>query len=386
MAGLFVLQLYLIIAWQLRAVYPNNEGVQLQSEPNVLSTFIVPYSPLDTLQNKDIFGGIQARAFEERINLSFPCLAPDPKWRSPQTHRSPTHDGFLMIKELKTGGSTAAGIHLRIARNVARRNTQYQICKVRNDHADASKMHYRFRNRTRSFLWTVVRDPTKRAISQFFHFQVSRKMVEPTDENFKKWIQECQTLYRYYLRTLSVDSADVNSPDYDPVLVANKIFQDYDFIGVTERMDESAVALQLLLGLNTGDILYTSAKGSGTYEAVPDAGCVYIHKSFVSEGMQQYFDSIPWKVMIASDEFFHKAANRSLDLTIEKLGKDRFDTALRSFRHAMLQVEVRCQSQIQFPCTSSGEEVRDPCLWMDSGCGTECLDEVAQNLEFANPT
>lgn len=36
----------------------------------------------------------------------------------------------------------------------------------------------------------------------------------------------------------------------------NSILRDYDFIGVTERMDESAVALQMLLGLKTSDVMY----------------------------------------------------------------------------------------------------------------------------------
>ena len=34
------------------------------------------------------------------------------------------------------------------------------------------------------------------------------------------------------------------------------ILKEYDFLGVTERMDESAVALQMLLGLKISDVMY----------------------------------------------------------------------------------------------------------------------------------
>lgn len=34
----------------------------------------------------------------------------------------------------------------------------------------------------------------------------------------------------------------------------------YDFVGVVERFDESLVALQLLMGLETSDILYFSSR------------------------------------------------------------------------------------------------------------------------------
>jgi hypothetical protein len=43
--------------------------------------------------------------------------------------------------------------------------------------------------------------------------------------------------------------------------IINQILADYDFMGTTERMDETAVALAMLLDLPLGDILYLDAKG-----------------------------------------------------------------------------------------------------------------------------
>jgi hypothetical protein len=50
-----------------------------------------------------------------------------------------------------------------------------------------------------------------------------------------------------------------------PEVRVQDVILDFDFIAVTERMDESLVALQLMLGLRMGDILATSSKVAGTF-------------------------------------------------------------------------------------------------------------------------
>lgn len=335
------------------------------------------------------YGGVFARPFPLRNNgtVPLPCFPPDILWRQPAVHRTPATEGFFLVKEMKTGGSTAAGIHLRIARNIARRReTDYPLCKVRNDHATARQMEYHRRDHSNSFLWTVLRDPTSRAVSQFFHFQVSRKGILPSDQNFINWIRKDQYLFRYYLRTLSVDPAmDALQDEIDPIEIANAILDDYNFIGITERMDETAVALQLLLGLRTGDILYTNAKISGGFDdgADPQKGCVYIVPSNVSLGMRELFNTPYWLYLTEVDTLLYRASNRSLDLTIDGLGRERFQKELANFRYAMSQVKERCLPTTKFPCTAHGERVESPdCFWMDSACGMDCLDKLADELKL----
>jgi hypothetical protein len=105
-------------------------------------------------------------------NESLPCFPPDKDWWHYTVLRSPADTGLLFIKPMKTGGSTAAGVHVRMSRHVARRQEQssFEICKGRWDHTRAHEM---FPNRIpqKSFLWTVVREPTARAISQFSTFK-----------------------------------------------------------------------------------------------------------------------------------------------------------------------------------------------------------------------
>ena len=128
---------------------------------------------IETFSSITNFLGVQARAFDPwPIDRPLPCVEPESNWFLPDVQRSPAHEGFLFVKELKTGGSSAAGINLRIARNVAKREGHnFDLCKVRNDHATAQKQDYRKRDKSKSYLWTIIRDPTKRAVSQFFHFR-----------------------------------------------------------------------------------------------------------------------------------------------------------------------------------------------------------------------
>ena len=127
------------------------------------------------------FGGVHARPFEAwPSNRSLPCVPAETNWSTVKVQISPTQEGFLFVKPYKVGGSTAAGVNIRLARNVAQRQwtngtvslpsgTTTEICKNRYDHAQVRTQQYHIRNRMKSFLWSIIRDPTKRAISSSFH-------------------------------------------------------------------------------------------------------------------------------------------------------------------------------------------------------------------------
>ena len=246
---------------------------------------------------------------------------------------------------------------------------------------------YKSRNAQKSFLWTVIREPTQRVISQFFHFEVSRRKIEPTDEEFQRFILGSmkEKFKDYYLQTLHTKSK-YNRARFNPVNTANAILEEYDFIGITERMDESAVLMMMLLNLPMSDVLYLSAKGKGGYD---DGGghakghaCTYIWPSFVSPGMQEFFDTNKkWQSMVAYDRALYKAANASMDLTIDALGRDRFESTLAKFRRAQTVAQETCLAGTVFPCDNAGRERNDTdCIWNDSGCGVTCLDKIAFDL------
>lgn len=135
----------------------------------------------------------------------FPCVYPgDDETRLMVT--TPAHEGLLFQRPEKTGTTTMVGVVMRLAHNRAaaalakqgdkqpaspnlptmaaaannknnnstaphvssRKN--FQFCKHRAMHGTAVKMEYHLRDRKKSFLFSVIRDPTAKAISRFFHF------------------------------------------------------------------------------------------------------------------------------------------------------------------------------------------------------------------------
>jgi len=361
---------------------PNEDAsVSVADESNP-----VPILPIQTN-----FSGIISRPFEPWTH-PLPCFEPEENWKWQKVVNAPANRGFLFVKPYKTGSSTTSGINLRIARNVAiRQGANYEICKARFDHGPwfyPASLLFKNRNKAQSFLWTVIREPTKRAISQFFHMEVSRKNVEPRDAEFKHFLMDEMKKFMtdYYIHTLHTRTKFDRTKE-DPIAAANAIMGEYDFIGITERMDESAVLLMMLLDLPMSDILYLSAKGKGGYDdGGGGKGCTYIWPSFVSPEMQEFFDTNEeWQSMVQYDVALYQAVNASMDLTIERLGRDRFETLLAQFRAAQAEAQAKCLPRTIFPCdTSGGRHKQTDCIWNDSGCGVDCLDKLAEELGLAH--
>lgn len=341
-------------------------------------------------------------------NQSLPCYHPTDgnmtlHWTQNKVVKRPASQGLLFLKLLKTASSTASSIHLRIAKNLAKRTTpttvsttatatthpsddNFEICKTRHLHGSAFNM-YKFNKRIKneSFLWTLLREPTARYVSEFFHFQVSRRGVQPTDANFVEFLQTGKHSNRHYLAWLSTSPFLKRHQD-NPFPVAQKILRDYDFIGITERLDETVVVLMMLLRVPMADVLHLSTKTSGGYDDGQFGNkCFAIPKSNVSSTVQEFFASDEWQAYIAPERALYQAANASLDRTIDSLGRSDFERQLKKFRWAKAVVESKCAPIVKFPCSSTGER-RLPnetdCLSADLGCGFNCLDQVATELDL----
>lgn len=362
--------------------------------------------------------GIILRPFQSwPVGKPLPCYAAstggrDRRRARESTDRSSTR-GFFFMKLMKTGGSTAAGIHVRMMNHIAQQQQGRQVpikdydggrnntvskqtirafsgklsCQGKWDHDWAYRM-FRNRNRDESFTWTVLREPTTRVISQFFHFEVTRLGTSTNDGSFQHYLwneyQSRDALYQYYLHVLSTREYKYHVNVRDVPSAIQEILSEYDFIGISERMDETAVVLAMLLGLRLADVLYLNAKESGGYDDAQGGGkCQLIQRSFVSEGMRTYFAQPAWKRIIFADQLFYEAVNASFDLTIEYLGRERFEGQLARFRNALTVARETCLRHEWFPCTSHGERNRNKsCLWKDSGCGYECLDRIATRLDL----
>jgi hypothetical protein len=156
----------------------------------------------------------------------------------------------------------------------------------------------------------------------------------------------------------------------------------YDFLLVVERMQESLVAMALIMGLDVGNVLTTSSKVAGqNYALLPvRKACIKLEKSYVPTAVEAYLDSDTWHAMNYGDYLLHAATNASLDLTIESLGKERFVKALREYRRLGKLEETMCAPNVDFPCSDLGiyqpSKAAANCYIKDFGCGNQCLDKI----------
>jgi hypothetical protein len=75
--------------------------------------------------------GLKPHAYQHR---KLPCRPTEPKWRDVQVQRSSAIEGILFVKLMKVGGSTAAGVSIRMARMEAKRRRMEDSCQVRFTH------------------------------------------------------------------------------------------------------------------------------------------------------------------------------------------------------------------------------------------------------------
>ena len=382
--------------------------VDLSINPGIQSDFMKLHMP-DMYRNVNYTLSNQlARPFPIWQH-PFPCFPSESDWYTLDRQRTPAAQGFFYFKARKAASSTVAGVALRIAKSKARQQlhlspkmngtdihhgnnsasattTTTSICKTRVGHSPARRMNYHQRDRLRSFLWTIIREPTHRDVSEFFHFGVSRAKIQPSRQMFQRYYRTTPLLFEYYLQFMStVPALDANmyqQLENDYVRMVGKIMLDYDFIGITERMHESLVTLQLILNLTTSDILVLNAKTNGEWDDGMFRGqCTFIQPPIVSPALSEYLQSDEWMREKRGSNLLYATVNRSLDMTIASLDPTQFQEQLRRYTWALEQAKTRCRDKVRFPCSPEGvrQEQHDCLLW-DSGCGNDCIDEASQEL------
>jgi Sulfotransferase family len=147
------------------------------------------------------------RAFStwNKFTRTLPCPPAEDDWMSPKLQHRPARTGILYVKVPKTGSSTGSSVNLRLASRIYRKvvaaapasasedgnrtqessssSQRMRACRNRFMHAPACVMEYGQRDTTQSVLWSVVRDPTDRVVSQYFHFYVTRGGRNASDES-----------------------------------------------------------------------------------------------------------------------------------------------------------------------------------------------------------
>jgi hypothetical protein len=387
---------------------------------------------------------------------TFPCYPPPRNDHIMMT--TPCHVGILFQRPTKVGSTTMTNIVLRLAYNRGFIEANKEIssrklkktnesnvavirytwgnppwCQHRSMHATSVELDYSHRDKEKSFLFSLVRDPTRRILSEYFHFIVTYMQQEPTDANFMKHAIMPRN-NNPLIRDLTFDPTLSNkmSAEFewfmvhwnnmhggtsietrknikellrnDTILeplnytqIVGDIIDDYDFIAVTERMDESLVAFKLLLGLSVEEILYAKvSRSAGSFSNGPPKTrpCMYLIPSFLTEGMSDFFytphKNDRWIEFSRGDALLQHAASESLDRTIDEVfGRELFERELKEFQNALAYAQAICMSEpglVLGQCDKGGRSiVKDPnrtttCYIWSEGCDHKCLNERVPNL------
>ena len=229
---------------------------------------------------------------------------------------------------------------------------------------------------------TAVRDPVKHAISACTHFgpcgrrSSGGSAYNATSEARLSWVSNDMGTGQMSRFVANEPEGSESPADF------------YHAIFVTDRLDESLVALALSLKLDLEDVLYVSAKTSHTQrrpktEALDRDFKQGLRRAFYGD---QYTNSEPPLPLPRSKRpadfspdaaLYHDAVAR-LDATIASL--PTFEVHLRRFR--------KMQGRLVEACARGGSRRarlgRDAgaCLYGDQGCGYRCIDEWAAELSL----
>jgi hypothetical protein len=102
----------------------------------------------------------------------------------------------------------------------------------------------------------------------------------------------------------------------------------------------------------------------------------------MSSTVKAFFESDEWLASNYADYVLWHAVNSSLDLTIERLGRSRFNSKLQKFLYLKELVIRECNERLGQGCSDSGEplEHQEPCYERDFGCGFSCIDEQLSSI------
>jgi hypothetical protein len=287
------------------------------------------------------------------------------------------NDGLLYVKLPKCASSTASGVAMRVADKLGQR-LHGKKCVGRYLHSPASHdfREYGKRNESTSFLWSVLREPNERIVSHYFFEQVSRQKKEASEDALLSFLNESRAMKKsYMLRYLKLKPFGGKSPS-----LLGEIMKKYDFIGVSDRMDESLVVLAMIMQVPVADMAMLSSKIAGSYDAGRgQSGCVKLVPKQYYPAVDTYLQSKEWR-KDNWDYVLFQVVNRTLDRTIDYFGRANVAREVESLRLLTQKVQDECISEAIFPCPETLPNHRaaseESCYFADSGCGYKCIDRV----------
>merc|ERR1719410_1179087 len=279
-----------------------------------------PSSSIDQGTKKEL----HISAFEswDQEKIPFPCV--------PESN-SDNAKGIFYIKVPKASSSTLAHVTKRFAAKEARRQgfEEGSFCKTHDPmvHNSAFKLNCANRDKEKSFLWTVIRHPNDRAISHY-GMKVSFKEIDTSDDQFVNMLRT-NGAFTSDVQLKMLNLKNSKNLKFEHTETIQKVLDEYNFIGIYERLHESLVVLQMLTDFHINDVLFS-------YKPLKNARCGSTEKpDWLSPNKESYLASEEWKVKNEGDFMLYDAVNKALDMTIEMLGPDKVQKKLQQYNHLL---------------------------------------------------
>lgn len=295
---------------------------------------------------------------------------------------------IVYLKVPKTGSSTAAGVNRRIAahHNLTGVFTEGKWianngepgvwsehgCLIDSETDDACEreigkppsMSLIDKLQMRTFMWTLIREPAARAMSSYYWHRITQGGLEPTASSKIAYLSSLPQNFMFrYMRRSAHDSLE-------------DVWRLFDLIGITERFDESLVALAAMLHIPLSDVLYISSKNSTA--AMKDAfnRTMYAHPPIEEEPVvvQEYLMN-EFRKANALDYQLYERAKQSLS---EKVVDMRLQPLIVDFNRSLLEVQQACN-----PTDVSSDYLGHlaTCYARDWGCNYECVDRKSRDIQ-----
>ena len=211
---------------------------------------------------------------------------------------------------------------------------------------------------------SLVRHPVDRCLSHFYHLGV-RDYANITDDNILDFARRrCINYMAEYLGKPHDSSAE-------------EILRRFDFVGTTERFDESMILLQqrLPMPVRLGDILYVKAKKSSEREK---RGKGVMHKPYAQQSKRvRDFFNIDFKTQSNLDFALYQLVNTSLDNQGKSMGLGRLVHVMSKYTSMLAIADKKC---------ATDKRQDDACFWGDNGCMISCLDSIGAYSYVRNST
>jgi hypothetical protein len=280
---------------------------------------------------------------------------------------------LLYIKIQKTGSSTFGGVMRRIAakHGISGVDQAYHcndnknepiLCANHGQSPTVTDQFYSYPRKLPVARLSMVRDPVQRALSAYYHLEVTRKAAKADDADIIKYLDQVEGDFE--VKYLGLDGTN---------LTEDILLHDYTLVGTTERMNESVLVLKYVLGLpSICDLFFVNSKVSSS-GGVDDLGFEFVEDVPLerqSTEVQAFARSPEFVQKMEPDMTLHASANNALDSLIDGIGREAFGRELRRFERLLDEAANKC----------SDEKDMKECYWNDNGCAYKCLDSVCDNI------